>query len=88
LRRTDPLDAQTGIAKRIALELRDGLFVSLSLSIGIPARVANDLPAGIRVFFQSENRLIGTGAPPEEGMHRRLLTDAGRRPVTVPQMQI
>jgi acetate CoA/acetoacetate CoA-transferase beta subunit len=44
--------------------------------------VANFVPAGMRVFFQSENGLIGTGAPPEEGMHHRLLTDAGGKPVT------
>src|SRR5580765_2599618 len=74
------MDAQTVIAKRIALELRDGMLVNLG--IGIPTQVANYVPAGTRVFFQSENGLIGTGAPPEEGMHHRLLTDAGGRPVT------
>ena len=74
------MDAQTVIAKRIALELRDAMLVNLG--IGIPTQVANYVPAGIRVFFQSENGLIGTGAPPEEGMHHRLLTDAGGRPVT------
>src|SRR6187431_511480 len=74
------MDAQTVIAKRIALELRDGMLVNLG--IGIPTRVANYVPAGIRVYFQSENGLIGTGAPPEEGMQHRLLTDAGGRPVT------
>jgi acyl CoA:acetate/3-ketoacid CoA transferase len=74
------MDAQTVIAKRIALELRDGMLVNLG--IGIPTQVANYVPAGIRVFFQSENGLIGTGAPPEEGMQHRLLTDAGGRPVT------
>ena len=36
----------------------------------------------MRVYFQSENGLIGTGAVPEEGMHHRLLTDAGGKPVT------
>ena len=44
--------------------------------------VANFVPRGMHVFFQSENGLIGTGAVPEEGMHHRLLTDAGGRPVT------
>ena len=52
------MDAQTVIAKRIALELRDGMLVNLG--IGIPTQVANYVPAGIRVFFQSENGLIGT----------------------------
>ena len=74
------MDAQTVIAKRIALELRDGMLVNLG--IGIPTQVANYVPASIRVYFQSENGLIGTGAVPEEGMHHRLLTDAGGKPVT------
>jgi acetate CoA/acetoacetate CoA-transferase beta subunit len=74
------MDPQTIIAKRIARELRDGMLVNLG--IGIPTMVANFVPEDIHVFFQSENGLIGTGAPPEEGMHHRLLTDAGGRPVT------
>jgi acetate CoA/acetoacetate CoA-transferase beta subunit len=74
------MDAQTIIAKRIALELRDGMLVNLG--IGIPTLVANFVPPGMHVFFQSENGLIGTGAVPEEGMQQRLLTDAGGRPVT------
>ena len=74
------MDPQTIIAKRIARELRDGMLVNLG--IGIPTMVANFVPEDIHVFFQSENGLIGTGAPPEEGMHHRLLTDAGGKPVT------
>src|SRR5689334_1610659 len=74
------MDAQTIIARRIALELRPGMLVNLG--IGIPTLVANYLPPGIHVFFQSENGLIGTGAPPEEGMTHPSLTDAGGRPVT------
>jgi len=74
------MDPQTIIARRIARELRDGMLVNLG--IGIPTRVANFVPPDIHVFFQSENGLIGTGAPPEEGMHHRLLTDAGGKPVT------
>ena len=74
------MDPQTIIARRIARELRDGMLVNLG--IGIPTLVANFVPPGIHVFFQSENGLIGTGAPPEEGMHHRLLTDAGGKPVT------
>jgi len=73
------MDAQTVIAKRIALELREGMLVNLG--IGIPTLVARFVPGGMRVFFQSENGLIGTGTVPEEGMHHRLLTDAGGRPV-------
>ena len=74
------MDAQTIIAKRIALELRDGMLVNLG--IGIPTLVANFVPPGIHVFFQSENGLIGTGPIPEEAMAQPRLTDAGGRPVT------
>ena len=74
------MDAQTVIAKRIALELRDGMLVNLG--IGIPTQVANHVPAGMRVFFQSENGLIGTGPIPEPGMAHPLLTDAGGRPIS------
>jgi acetate CoA/acetoacetate CoA-transferase beta subunit len=74
------MDAQSIIAKRIAQELRSGMLVNLG--IGIPTMVANYVPSDVKVFFQSENGLIGTGAIPEEGMGHRLLTDAGGRPVT------
>jgi acetate CoA/acetoacetate CoA-transferase beta subunit len=74
------MDAQTVIAKRIARELRDGMLVNLG--IGIPTLVANYVPAGMRVYFQSENGLIGTGPVPQEGLAQARLTDAGGRPVT------
>jgi acetate CoA/acetoacetate CoA-transferase beta subunit len=74
------MDAQSIIAKRIAQELRSGMLVNLG--IGIPTMVASYVPKDVKVFFQSENGLIGTGAIPEEGMGHRLLTDAGGRPVT------
>ena len=74
------MDPQTIIARRIAQELRDGMLVNLG--IGIPTLVSNFVPPRVRVYFQSENGLIGTGAVPEEGMHHRLLTDAGGKPVT------
>jgi acetate CoA/acetoacetate CoA-transferase beta subunit len=74
------MDAQTLIARRIARELRDGMLVNLG--IGIPTLVANFVPEGIHVFFQSENGLIGTGPVPEPGMALPWLTDAGGRPVT------
>ena len=73
------MDSQTIIAKRIAQELRGGMLVNLG--IGIPTLVANFVPAGMHVYFQSENGLIGTGAPPEQGMRHELLTDAGGKPV-------
>ena len=74
------MDAQVIIAKRIAQELRSGMLVNLG--IGIPTQVANHIPAGLNVFFQSENGLIGTGPIPEQGMAQRRLTDAAGRPVT------
>ena len=74
------MDAQTIIAKRIARELRAGMLINLG--IGIPTLVANYVPQGVNVFFQSENGLIGTGPIPEEGMAHPTLTDAGGRPVS------
>jgi len=74
------MDPQTIIAKRIAQELRSGMLVNLG--IGIPTLVANYVAADVRVFFQSENGLIGTGPLPEEGMAHPTLTDAGGQPVT------
>ncbi len=74
------MDAQTVIATRIAQELRTGMLVNLG--IGIPTLVANYVPADIKVYFQSENGLIGTGPIPEQGMEHPMLTDAGGRPVT------
>jgi acetate CoA/acetoacetate CoA-transferase beta subunit len=74
------MDPQNIIARRIARELKPGMLVNLG--IGIPTLVANYVPEGLRVYFQSENGLIGTGAVPEEGMAHPMLTDAGGRPVT------
>lgn len=74
------MDAQTVIAKRIARELRSGMLVNLG--IGIPTLVANYVPDGVKVWFQSENGLIGTGPIPEDGMAHPTLTDAGGRPVS------
>ena len=54
----------------------------INLGIGIPTLVANYVPQGVNVFFQSENGLIGTGPIPEEGMAHPTLTDAGGRPVS------
>ena len=79
-KRIKPMDAQTIIAKRIAQELRSGMLVNLG--IGIPTMVANYVPSEVKIFFQSENGLIGTGPIPEQGMGHRLLTDAGGQPVT------
>ena len=74
------MDPQTLIARRIAQELKAGMLVNLG--VGIPTLVANYVPAGMRIYFQSENGLIGTGPLPEEGMREALLTDAAGQPVT------
>jgi len=74
------MDAQSLIARRVALELHSGDLVNLG--IGIPTLVANYVPPGLKIFFQSENGLIGTGPIPEQGMAHPLLTDAGGRPIS------
>src|SRR6185503_9607500 len=74
------MDPQIIIARCVAKELKSGNLVNLG--IGIPTLVANYVPSDLRVFFQSENGLIGTGPIPEEGMAHPTLTDAGGRPVT------
>ena len=56
---------KNGIAQRIAQELRDGWYVNLG--IGIPTLVANYIPEGIEVEFQSENGVLGMGPFPFEG---------------------
>ena len=74
------MDPQTVIARRVALELRSGMLVNLG--IGIPTLVANYVPADLKVFFQSENGLIGSGPIPEQGLAHPMLTDAGGRPIS------
>jgi len=69
------------IAKRVALELNDGDLVNLG--IGLPTLVANYIPEGVEVFFQSENGLIGLGPVPEKGQEDWDLTNAGGQPVTL-----
>src|SRR5438105_11318005 len=74
------MDGQTIIARRVAQEFHTGDLVNLG--IGIPTLVANYVPPELKVFFQSENGLIGTGPIPEQGMAHPLLTDAGGRPIS------
>lgn len=71
---------KTGIAKRIAKELKDGYFVNLG--IGIPTLVANYIPEGISVEFQSENGVLGMGPFPYEGEEDADLINAGKQTIT------
>ncbi|THF49556.1 CoA transferase subunit B [Flavobacterium supellecticarium] len=69
-----------GIAKRIAQELKDGYFVNLG--IGIPTLVANYIPQGISVEFQSENGVLGMGPFPFEGEEDADVINAGKQTIT------
>ncbi|TSE04872.1 MULTISPECIES: CoA transferase subunit B [Aquimarina] len=71
---------KNGIAKRIAKELKDKYFVNLG--IGIPTLVANYIPQGIEVEFQSENGVLGMGPFPFEGEEDADVINAGKQTIT------
>jgi len=75
------MDKKELIARRVAKELKDGDVVNLG--IGLPTMVANHVPEGINVYFQSENGFIGLGPAPEEGQEDPYIVNAGAQCVTI-----
>ena len=75
------IDAKEVIAKRVAMELHDGDVVNLG--IGLPTLVANYIPEGMDVTFQSENGFLGLGPAPETDKIDMELVNAGGQPVSI-----
>jgi 3-oxoacid CoA-transferase subunit B len=71
---------KNGIAKRIAQEIKHGMYVNLG--IGIPTLVANYIPSGMDVVLQSENGLLGIGPFPFDGEEDADLINAGKQTIT------
>ncbi len=75
------MDAREKIGRRGAQLFKDGMLVNLG--IGLPTTLADYIPEGIKLNFQSENGAIGFGPAPEEGYENPDFTNAGGSPLTI-----